>query len=185
MRKLSLLAHISLDGYVSNVKGGLDWFQPGEENLAFVCKLTETADAAMFGRISYQLINSFWPQAKDLPNASPATLTYSNWYNSAQKIIVSSTLKNEEGIIISQNLGAEIKRLKASEAKDILIFGSPSITHELYEEQLIDDYWIFVNPIIFGDGIPLFKPSAIKTELRLVSTHQFSNGELAQHYMPS
>jgi dihydrofolate reductase len=83
MRKLSLLAHISLDGYVSNVKGGLDWFQPGEENLAFVCKLTETADAAMFGRISFQLINSFWPQAKDLQNASPATLAYSNWYNSA------------------------------------------------------------------------------------------------------
>jgi dihydrofolate reductase len=68
MRKLVLVVHISLDGFVAGAKGELDGFPSGEENLQFVCKLTENADAALLGRISYKLLNGYWPTAKDLPN---------------------------------------------------------------------------------------------------------------------
>ena len=76
MRKLSLLAHTSLDGFVAGAKGELDDFHASEENLQFVCSLTEQADAALFGRISYKLLNDYWPSAKDLPNASKAQLRF-------------------------------------------------------------------------------------------------------------
>jgi len=66
MRKLVLLAHTSLDGFVAGAQGELDDFDASEENLQFVCSLTEKADSALFGRTSYELLNNYWPSAKDL-----------------------------------------------------------------------------------------------------------------------
>ncbi|MFI5187151.1 MAG: dihydrofolate reductase family protein, partial [Chitinophagales bacterium] len=67
MRELILVVHIPLDGFVAGPKGELDGFDASEENLQFVCSLTEDADTALFGRNSYQLLNSHWPTAKDRP----------------------------------------------------------------------------------------------------------------------
>ena len=68
MSKILLLVHISLDGFVAGVHGELTGFESGEENLQFVCDLTANAGAAMFGRKSYELLEAFWPKAKDIPN---------------------------------------------------------------------------------------------------------------------
>jgi dihydrofolate reductase len=72
MRKLVLIVHTSLDGFVAGPQGELHDFDPGEDNLAFVASLTETADAAMFGRVSYELLEAHWPHAKDELDVSPA-----------------------------------------------------------------------------------------------------------------
>ena len=186
MRKLVLLAHTSLDGFVAGEKGELDGFDPGEENLQFVCSLTEGADAALFGRISYELLNNNWPKAKDLPNASKGTIAYSNWYNSAKKIVVSKTMTAENlnnTIIIRDDIPGEINKIKNQPGKDILIFGSPTLSQMLMQHDLIDSYWIFVNPIIFGKGIPLFAEMSNKIKLNLVKTKQFSNGEFGLNYL--
>jgi len=186
MRNLILIVHTSLDGFVAGTNGELSGFEPGEENLSFVCQLTETADTALFGRTSYQLLNDHWPTAKDLPNATKGTIAYSNWYNSAKKIVVSTTLVDEhlnETIIISKNITAEIIKLKEQPGKDILIFGSPSVAQLLMQQNLIDGYWIFVNPVIFGQGIPLFKGLNNLSKLNVLTTKQFPNGELALHYI--
>lgn len=185
MRKLTLIVHTSLDGFVSGMKGELDDFNPGEENLEFVGKLTENADAALYGRISYELLESYWPVAKDLPNASKGTIAYSNWYNAAHKFVVSKTLSGE-GLpnitIIRENLLNEIHSIKTQRGNDILIFGSPTISQILMKLDLIDQYWIFINPIIFGQGIPLFAGQTNKLKLKLLSTKQFPNGEIALNY---
>src|SRR4029078_5562289 len=96
LRNLSLLAHTSLDGFVAGARGELDDFDVSEENLEFVCTLTEGADAALFGRSSYELLNNYWPSAKDLPNASKGTIAYSTWYNSAKRIVVSKSMAAEK-----------------------------------------------------------------------------------------
>jgi len=186
MRNLVLITHISLDGFVAGTKGELDGFDANEENLEFVCKLTEEANAALFGRISYQLLESYWPAAKDRPGATKAEIAYSNWYNNSQKIVVSRTLAGRNlprTTIISENLSNEIPKLKQQAGKDILIFGSPAVSQLLMEMDLIDRYWIFINPKIFGEGIPLFTHSGKKMNLRLLSTKQFPNGELAIEYV--
>jgi len=185
MRKLVLLAHTSLDGFVAGAQGELDDFDASEENLQFVCSLTEKADSALFGRTSYELLNNYWPSAKDLAGATKGMVTYSNWYNSAKKIVISKkmTQKNlENTIIISNDVTNEISNIKNLTGKDILIFGSPAVSQLLMQENLIDDYWIFVNPIIFGHGIPLFKDINVKIKLKLVATKQFSNGEFGLNY---
>lgn len=185
MRKIVLNTHISLDGFVAGPNGELDGFDQGEENLQFVCKLTETADAALFGRISYELLNNYWPTAKDRSGASKGEITYSTWYNKATKIVVSKTMANEDipgTIVIAENVAGEIAKVKAEPGKDILIFGSPSISQLLMQHDLIDSYWIFINPAIFGKGIPLFKDLENIIKLQLVATQEFPNGEIAMNY---
>lgn len=184
MRKLVLVVHISLDGFVAGPDGELTGFEAGEENLEFVCKLTETADAALFGRKSYQLLDVYWPTAKDLPNATRGQSDYSNWYNRAKKIVVSNTItaKDASTIVINDHITDQVAKIKKQAGKDILIFGSPSVARPLMHDGLIDDYWIFINPAIFGKGIPLFDGKSNRIKLRLVDTRPFQNGELALHY---
>ena len=186
MRKLILVVHISLDGFVAGHKGELDGFDASEENLEFVCKLTEEADTALFGRISYKLLDDYWPTAKDRPNATKGEIAYSNWYNHAKKIVISRTMTQESlnnTIIISENISNEVIKIKEQAGKNILIFGSPAISQSLMQLDLIDSYWIFVNPIIFGLGIPLFAGLTNKSKLKLQATKQFSNGEIALNYI--
>jgi dihydrofolate reductase len=186
MRRIALLAHISLDGFVAGPRGELDDFDASEENLEFVCSLTKSADTALFGRVSYELLNAYWPIAKDRPQATPGEIDYSNWYNKARKIVISKTLGQKTGdntTIINGNIPDAIIQIREQTGKDILIFGSPSVSQLLMHENLIDDYWIFVNPTIFGKGIPLFAGPANKLKLGLVTTKQFANGEIAIHYV--
>ncbi|MFI5187450.1 MAG: dihydrofolate reductase family protein [Chitinophagales bacterium] len=186
MRKLILVVHTSLDGFVAGLKGELDGFDASEENLQFVCKLTEDADTALFGRISYELLDNYWPTAKDRPNATKGEIAYSTWYNNAKKIVFSRTMTGQRPnniTIISSNILYEMTAIKEQEGKNILIFGSPAVSQLLMQFDLIDSYWIFINPIIFGQGIPLFTGLRNKSKLRLLATKQFSNGEIALHYI--
>ncbi|HEY4876344.1 MAG TPA: dihydrofolate reductase family protein [Puia sp.] len=186
MRKLILIVHTSLDGFVAGTKGELDGFDASQENLEFVCKITEEADAALFGRISYQLLNDFWPPAKDRPNATKGEIAYSSWYNNAKKIVISKTLAGEKLYnteIITDDISNEIIRIKNQPGKGIMIFGSPSVSRIFMQHNLIDSYWIFVNPTIFGEGIPLFTTLPNKIKLKLVAAKQFVNGEFALNYV--
>ncbi len=89
MRKIILIVHTSLDGFVAGEHGEFDGFTAGPDNLAFVNNLTEDADGALAGRISFQMLDSYWPTAREKENASPEEIKYSNWYNLAHKIIIS------------------------------------------------------------------------------------------------
>lgn len=185
MRKLILIVHTSLDGFVAGPTGKLDGFRQGEENLKFVSHIAKEADTALFGRISYQLLHDFWPSAKDRPHASKEEIEFSNWYNRAQKIVISdSPVKAGSGktIFIKENVVKEISDITHQEGKSIIIFGSPSVAQLLMQNDLIDTYWIFVNPTIFGKGIPLFTELKNKIELEFVESKQFANGELAIKY---
>jgi len=186
LRNIILVAHISLDGFVAGPKGELDKFPSGEENLAFVVHLTKGADAALFGKNSYLLLNAYWPTARNHPGATKPEVEYSNWYNDAQKIVVSTTLPHQEAAnttVIKENVASEVAAMKKQSGKDILIFGSPTLSQALMEADLIDEFWIFINPVLFGSGIPLFTSMARHVNLKLLHTKSFTNGELAMHYV--
>src|SRR6185503_10921616 len=170
MRALNLIAQTSLDGFVAGPKGEFDNFLGGEENLEFVCSIIDEADAVMFGRKSFELINSSWPTAANKPGATKNEIKYSTWYNSATKVIISKTLgesKSTNTYVIGDELLAEIKKLKAQAGKNILMFGSPTVVHELLELNVIDNIWLIVHPVLFGDGIPLFRKTNRATRFSL------------------
>lgn len=184
MKKLVLIAHMSLDGFVAGEYGEFDGFDPGPENLEFVCSLTDKADSLLVGRVSYQMLETAWPTMWSKPNANPNEIKYSNWYNGAQKIVLSNTLTKGNSInttIINGNILDKITKIKEQGNKDMLLFGSPSTFRKLNELNLVDEYWIILYPILFGKGIPLFLPEPMKN-LELVNNIKLSNGEMAINY---
>jgi dihydrofolate reductase len=185
MRELNLIAQTSLDGFVAGSKGEFDNFLGGEENLEFVCNITDTADAAMFGRVSYELLESHWPTAASKPDATSNMIKYSNWYNSASKIVLSKTLSKDNlknVVIISDDLFPQINKIKRQDGKDILIFGSPTTVHQLLDQNIIDNIWLIVHPVIFGEGIPLFRTRDHVIKFTLSLSHQLANGTLCNKY---
>ncbi|HEV2833554.1 MAG TPA: dihydrofolate reductase family protein [Hanamia sp.] len=190
MRKIISFMHISLDGFVAGLNGEMDWIKVDEEIFDHVGKRISENDTALYGRVTYQMMENYWPTAGDKPTATKHDIEHSKWYNKAQKIVLSKTMK-DSGLtntkIISDNLLDRINEIKQSGpvlsgSKEILLFGSPTATHSLIQLNLIDGYWLFVNPIILGQGIPLFVDIKEKIKLKLLTTRQFNCGVTELNY---
>jgi dihydrofolate reductase len=186
MRKVISFMHISLDGFVAGPNGELNWAKVDEELFDYVGKRISEGDTALYGRVTYQMMESYWPTAGDKPTATKHDIEHSKWYKNAQKVVLSNTIK-EKGLtntkIISDNLSDRIYEIKQQAGNDILLFGSPAATHSLIQLNLIDGYWLFVNPIILGRGIPLFTDIKDKVKLNLLSTRQFTSGVTELNYI--
>ncbi|MEP7166189.1 MAG: dihydrofolate reductase family protein, partial [Ferruginibacter sp.] len=142
-------------------------------------------DTALYGRVTYQMMENYWPNAGDKPTATKHETEHSKWYNKVHKIVLSKTMK-DTGLtntkIIGDNLSGRINEIKQQGGKDILLFGSPAATHSLIQLNLIDGYWLFVNPIILGRGIPLFVDIKDKIKLNLLTSRQFTCGVTELNY---
>ncbi|TKC59157.1 dihydrofolate reductase [Pedobacter hiemivivus] len=185
MRKIISFIHISLDGFVAGPNGEMDWIKVDEEIFDDVAKRISESDTALYGRVTYQMMENYWPTAADSPTASKHDIEHSKWYKDVHKVVLSKTIKHEgltNTTIISDNLSDSINEIKQQEGSDILVFGSPTATHSLIQLNLIDGYWLFVNPIILGQGVPLFVDIKDKIKLQLLSTQQFTSGVTALSY---
>jgi dihydrofolate reductase len=188
MRNLIFFMHTSLDGFVAGLNGELDWISLDDAMFDFVATMTEQADTALYGRVTYELMQSYWPKAGEQPNATKHDKEHSTWYNKVSKVVLSKTIQ-ETGLhntrVIGDHLSDNINKLKQQEGKNILIFGSPRASQSLLNEGLIDEFWLFVNPIILGKGMPLFKNITGTTKLKLVESKTFARGVIALHYEKS
>jgi dihydrofolate reductase len=186
MRKIISFMHISLDGFVAGPNGEINWIKVDEEIFDHVGKRIGEGDTALYGRVTYQMMENYWPNAGDKPKASKHDIEHSKWYANVHKVVLSKTMKDESltnTTIISDNLSDSINKIKQAEVKDILLFGSPTATHSLMELNLIDGYWLFVNPIILGRGISLFADVKEKIKLKLLNTREFTCGVTALDYI--
>ena len=185
MRKLIFCMHTSLDGFVAGPKGEMNWITLDEAMFDFIGTMTDKADTALYGRVTYEMMQSYWPNAGEKPNASKHDKEHSTWYNKVSKIVLSKTM-NEKGLknttVIGDQLAENMHKIKKQEGENIMIFGSPGASHALLGQGLIDEFWLFVNPVLLGQGIPLFKGVKETTKLKLVETKAFSCGVIALHY---
>lgn len=185
MGKIISFVHISIDGFVAGPSGEMDWIQVDEEIFDYVSDRINLSGTAIYGRVTYQMMESYWPTAADQPGASKHDIEHSKWYAQVEKIVLSRSMKGQSlknTKIISDNIKDEMTALKNKKGKDIPIFGSPSATHAFMQHNLIDGYWLFVNPIVLGNGIPLFKNIQDRTKLKLVSSHAFKSGVICLDY---
>jgi dihydrofolate reductase len=185
MRKLVSFMHVSLDGFVSGPNGEMDWIKVDEEIFDYAGYRTNSADTALYGRVTYDMMDAYWPTAADKPNASKHDIEHSTWYKKVDKVVLSRSMKGKKlpkTLIVSDNIAEEVNRLKNLVGEEIIIFGSPSASHSLMQENLIDEFRIFVNPILLGQGFPFFKDLKQKTKLKLIKSHAFSSGVVCLHY---
>ncbi|UAY53371.1 dihydrofolate reductase family protein [Ferruginibacter albus] len=186
MRKIFSFMHISLDGFVAGPNGEMNWIKVDEELFDHIGKRISQGDTALYGRLTYQMMENYWPTAGDKPNASKHDIEHSQWYNKIQKVVLSRSMKAislPNTKIISDNLADQINEIKQQPGGDILLFGSPTATHSLMQLNLIDGYWLFVNPIILGQGISLFAGIKDKTKLKLLNTRSFTSGVTELNYV--
>src|ERR1700712_5174003 len=155
MRNLIFFMHTSLDGFVAGLNGEMDWINLDDAMFDFVATMTDQADTALYGRVTYEMMQSYWPKAGEQPNASKHDIEHSAWYNKVSKVVLSKTI-HETGLIntkvISDQLTDNINKIKNLEGKNILIFGSPGTAYSLLGLGLIDEFWLLVNPILLGQG---------------------------------
>jgi dihydrofolate reductase len=186
MRKIISFIHISLDGFVAGLNGEIDWVKVDEEIFDHVGKRISKGDTALYGRVTYEMMENYWPTAAHKPAATRHDIEHSKWYDKVHKIVLSRTM-NEAGLtntkIINDNLSDSINEIKQQAGEDILLFGSPTAAHSLIQLNLIDGYWLFVNPIILGQGIPLFADIKDKIKLKLLTTRQFASGVTELNYI--
>lgn len=185
MRRLVLFMHVSLDGFVAGPNGEMDWIKVDDQMFEYAGRRTNESDTALYGRVTYQMMEAYWPTAANQPNATKHDIEHSTWYNKVDKVVLSKTMEGQQlpnTIIIGDDIEFRVKSLKQQAGKEIIIFGSPSASHTLMQHGLIDEFWLFVNPILLGKGIPLFKNIQQATELKLVTTAVFDSGVVCLHY---
>lgn len=183
MRKVSISNLVSLDGYIGGPNGEIDWFVStvDKEFENYGIELIQSVDTMLFGRVTYQLMESYWPTAK--PGADDQKVI--DGMNNTFKIVFSKTLQNvgwNNSKLSKGNLIEEVTELKEQEGKNIVIYGSGSIVSQLSPARLIDDYRIFVVPVLLGSGIPMFKENIARIQLKLVETKKFDSGIVLMHY---
>jgi dihydrofolate reductase len=185
MRKVVVLMHTSLDGFLAGPNGEMDWITFDEELADDVGKITANADTALYGRITYEMMESYWPTAGESPTASKHDIEHSNWVNNALKVVFSKSLKETDWkntMIVKDKIAETISDMKNQQGKNLLLIGSASIAHEFMKHNLIDEYRINVNPVILGTGIPLFKNVNDRVNLNLVQSKVFKSGVVALQY---
>jgi dihydrofolate reductase len=186
MRKIALLMHVSLDGFVAGPNGEMGWIKLNEELFDYVSTVTAKSDTAIYGEVTFHMMENYWPTAGDKPNASKHDIDHSRWSNNVLKIVVSKTLEKtdwQNTLIIHDNVEEEIVKLKSQPGKDMLMIGSPTLAHYFMDKGLFDELYINVNPVVLGEGKPLFKDSKEMIKLKLLETKTFDEiGVVALHY---
>lgn len=177
MRKLVVTENITMDGVIDASEG---WFAPsGEEDvdqsdlIEALREQSSAADAVLLGRVTFEEMRGFWPlQTNDKTGVT-------DYLNNVAKYVVSSTMKEpqwQRSTVLSGNVQDNIRELKGREGKDIVVTGSITLVHELIASGLVDEYRLFLYPVVIGRGARLFEDARNVGKLELTDCRQFRSG---------
>ena len=182
MGKLIAAINMTLDGYCDHTSMIAD-----DEIHQFFNELLRSADTLIYGRITFQLMESYWPAVVKNPTGNQPADDFAVLIDNISKIVYSRTLKNvdwKNSSLQRDILEEEIIALKQQTGKNILA-GSPSLIVALMKLGLIDEYQLCVHPVIAGRGLPLFNNLTDSTVFKLIKTKSFSSGAIALYYEPT
>ncbi len=185
MRKIVLFMHQSLDGYCATLEGGLEWIPYNEAFEKYAEKLVKTVGSPMYGRVTYEMMKSYWPTLLNNPEASEHEKEHAEWIDQVEKIVFSTKLGQEDWnntTVISNNIEEEVKKLKEKDGKDLVIFGSPTLARSLMSMNLIDEFQFTISPVVLGKGLTFLRSIEERVNLELLSSEQIEGGIVALHY---
>ena len=176
MRKIVLTASVSLDGYMSGPNGEIDWHMVDDELHAEMNRSFAGASVFLDGKVSYELMADFWPTADQDPDAAPVIVEFARLWRAMPKIVWSRTLTEVgwNSTLRREFVPEEIRALQAQPGGDMVI-GPGILASTFMDHDLVDEYWLNVNPIILGIGQPVFR-SPDRLPLELIDTRTFGNG---------
>jgi dihydrofolate reductase len=182
MAKLIYSAITSLDGYVADEEGNFDWAAPDEEVHSFVNDLERPIGTYLYGRRMYEVMRA-WETMDTGPGQPPVVQDFAKIWQAADKIVYSRTLETAPGARtrIERDFDPEaVRQLKTSAAHDIGV-GGPELAAQAIRAGLVDDFHLFVGPVVVGGGKPSL-PSDVRFKLELLDEHRFGSGVVHLHY---
>jgi dihydrofolate reductase len=184
MKRIVVFNRITLDGFFAGPNGELfEWAVPDLE-LDQGAHEGNRVDTAIFGRVTYQMFESHWPNVFSDPNSSEADIATAQQLTAMTKIVFSTTLTEvtwENTQLFHGNLVKEVKNLKQGDGESIIIFGSGSIVQQLTAESLVDEFVLILTPVILGMGKPLFE-GVPQVKLNLLEERSYSSGNILLRY---
>jgi dihydrofolate reductase len=183
MRKVIVSNLVTLDGLFAGPNGEIDWHVVNDEFFEDANNLLDSVDTLLFGRVTYQGMESYWTS----PAAAADDPIITGKMNNLSKVVFSKTLDKVEwkhSTLVKGDIGEQVSKLKQQPGKDMVIYGSGSIVSALTELGLIDEYRIFVVPVMLGSGKPLFQGVAKPAHLKLLRTKNYKTGVVLLDYQP-
>ncbi|PBC81100.1 Dihydrofolate reductase [Streptomyces sp. 2224.1] len=185
MRKIILSMSVSLDGFIEGPDRQIDWHQVDDELHRHLNEQLRQMGAFMSGRVTHQLMAEFWPTADADPSLTGPMAEFAGIWRDTPKIVFSRTLERADWntTIMREVVPEEIKALKAQPGGDLVLSGA-DLAAAFMAHDLIDEYHVYVHPVLIGRGKPLFRTAETMTLtfLRLAGTRSFGNGVVLLHY---
>jgi dihydrofolate reductase len=181
MRKLKLQVQMTIDGYIAGPNGEMDWTISNwdAELKKYVTEITEPVDCIILGR---KLAQGFIPHWASHPEEEGA-----DKFNNTAKVVFTKTLNRSEWadtVLAKGELVDEITKLKEQDGKDIIAYGGATFVSALIKQGLIDEYHLFINPTVIGNGMTIFKELDRHQNLTLVKSTSFDCGMVVLNYEP-
>jgi dihydrofolate reductase len=175
MRKLIYSMGVSLDGFIAGPDGEIDWGAPDEELHRFHNQQTREIGAHLCGRRLYEAM-TYWDTAEENPSLSEHGLEFARIWKDLPKIVFSKTLEKVEGNarLARDGVGKEVAELKQQPGKDLAV-GGAGLASTFMKLGLIDEYRLFVSPVLLGGGTPYFPALGESINLELVETRTFGS----------
>jgi dihydrofolate reductase len=184
MRKLFFFNMVSLDGFFVDASGDMSWARKHDDEWnAFASGNASGNGMLLFGRVTYEMMASYWPSPMALQN-SPVV---AKGMNEMPKIVFSRTLDKaswNNTTLLKGDLAIEVKKLKAAPGPDMVILGSGTIVSQLAQLNLIDEFQLAISPIVLGKGRTLFESVTERLNLKLINSRTFGNGTVFVCYQP-
>jgi len=185
MRKLKLHVAMSLDGYIAGPNNEMDWidFSWDKKLRKYEDRLHEPVDTILLGRKMTNEFISYWSNVMNKPEDQE--YTFAKKMMETPKIVFTKTLNKSEWPnteIATGDLKDEITKLKSQEGGDIIVYGGASFDSSLIKENLIDEFYLFINPVVIGNGKTIFKDLKEIRKLSLIESIAFDSGTVLLHY---
>ncbi|MBA4863715.1 dihydrofolate reductase family protein [Streptomyces sp. PSKA54] len=177
MRKIVLMTQVSLDGFIEGPDREIDWHMVDDELHSHFNEQLRPMGAFLSGRVTYELMAEFWPTADSDPSSTGPMVEFAGIWRDMPKIVYSRTLERADWntTIVRDVVDDEVMALKAQPGGDLAL-GGADLAAAFMERDLIDEYRIYVHPVLIGRGKPLFQGTDTMTRLRLLETRTFGNG---------
>ncbi len=183
MRKLILMMSVSVDGFIEGPDRELDWHMVDDELHSHFNEQLSAMGAFLNGRVTYELMAGFWPTADTDPSSTGPMVEFARIWRDMPKIVFSRTLERADWntTVVRDLVPEEIQELKAAPGGDLAL-GGADLAAAFMRHDLIDEYRLYVHPIVIGRGKRLFRPADTRITLRLAETRTFGNGVVLLRY---
>ena len=188
MRKIKLQMQITLDGFVCGLNGEMDWMVWDWDEVVknYVTELTNSVDTFLMGRATGEGMAVYWPTVASNPESLEEDKWMAERLNELPKVVFSRTITHIDwwNVRVAPDIEEEVKELKREPGKDILLYGGASVVSSFIDQNLVDEYHLFVNPVLIGKGKAIFSAVQKDFKLKLIGTTESSTGIVILRYVP-